>query len=86
MLSRAARVRMSAQDTTLGQAFSTAAFMSSIMAKPTKDELGSAAFSLVPVAPSGLFRRMDASQPCTTQYQYSTNDDLTVVQCFAWGC
>ncbi|CAA7408582.1 unnamed protein product [Spirodela intermedia] len=60
--SRAARARMSAQETVEGQAASTRVLMSSMTLKPRTELLfGRAVFSPVNVDVSS--RRMDASQP-----------------------
>lgn len=61
--SRAARARMSAQETVCGQAASNVALISSITSNPlAESRLGFDRFSLVIVAL--LSSRIDASQPC----------------------
>lgn len=60
--SRAERVKISAQETTPGQTFSTFFFMLSIMSKPRTDLLlGAAVCSPVNVGVSS--KRIDPSQP-----------------------
>jgi hypothetical protein len=62
-LSLAAMARMSAQDTTPGQAFSTAVLMASMASKPlTEPLLGFAIFSPWKLGVSSSSN--DASQPC----------------------
>ncbi|KVH93473.1 hypothetical protein Ccrd_004477 [Cynara cardunculus var. scolymus] len=60
--SRAARARISAQDTTPGHVASSRDFAASITSKPLKRELGPALFSV-----DAPLIRIDASQPLTKQ-------------------
>ena len=72
-LSLAAMARMSAQETTPGQAFSTADLMASITSKPlTEALLGFAIFSPWKLAVSSSSN--DASQPCRICIDHEGDD------------
>jgi hypothetical protein len=68
----ATRARMSAQETTAGQAFSTSPLIRLITSKPRRDlSFGAAFFSLTINFVKSSSRRTEASQPCT---QHTTRE------------